>query len=72
MIRPTAKPAGLLIFNPSVDLTVRIGEQCARSGRSQCWCVLKWGRMFWEKYKVFFARKSQDMEFRLYYKMVYD
>ena len=39
MSRPTGMRAGLLIFDPSVDLTSRIGEQCARIGRSQCWCV---------------------------------
>ena len=28
--------------------------------------------MFLEKYNAFFARMSRDMEFRLYYRMIYD
>ena len=56
---------GLLIFDPSVDFTSRIGEQCIRIRRNHCWCVLEWGRMFPEKYKAFFAKMSRDMEFRL-------
>ena len=46
MVRPTGLQAGLLIFDPLVDLTSRIGEQCIRIRRNHCWCVLEWGRMF--------------------------
>ena len=38
--------AGLLKFDPSVDLCSRIGEQCSNLGRSQQWCILEWARMY--------------------------
>ena len=60
------------MFNPSVDLCSKIGEQCSALGRSQPLCILEWARMFPEKFKAFFARMMRDTEFRLYYKMIYD
>ena len=70
MLRSTGMGAGFLRFDPSVDLSSKIGEQCSRIGRSQRWCILEWARMYPEKYKAFFARMSRDMEFRLYYMMI--
>ena len=70
MVRPSGMEAGLLEFDPSVDLCSKIGEQCYTLGRSQRWCILEWARMHPENFKAFFARMSRDMEFRLYYKRI--
>ena len=72
MLRASGMEAGLLKFDPSVDVCSKIGEQCSNLGRSQCWCILEWARMYPEKFKAFFSRMSRDVEFRLYYKMIYD
>ena len=72
MTRPPGMRAGFLVFDPSVDVFSKIGEQCSALGRNQRWCILEWSRMFPEKFKAFFARMMRDTEFRLYYKMIYD
>ena len=72
MWRPSGMEAGVLRFDPSVDECVSKGEQCVRLGKSQRWCILEWARLNPERFKGFFVRMIRDVEFRLFYKTLYD